>query len=152
MNVKRNLQVAQLSRKIKAFNKLEAMKLSHGWVYATRMAMGMSLEQLGKIMNISPQSVREIEEREREGGISLRNLNEAAKAFGLKLSYGFSSPDKSLEQIINSRARLLAEKIVFRTHKTMQLENQANSKSRLRKAIKEKTGEILDKNIKNLWD
>ena len=54
--------------------------------------------------------------------------------------------------MIELRAYDVAEKIVLRTHKTMQLENQANSKMRLKKAIKARADEITDKNIKYLWD
>lgn len=46
-------------------------------------------------MGISAQSVKEIEQRERDGGVSLKVLNTAAKAFGLKLSYGFSAQVKA---------------------------------------------------------
>ncbi|MFZ4648197.1 MAG: helix-turn-helix domain-containing protein [Patescibacteria group bacterium] len=151
-NLKRKLQLEQLDKKIKAFNKLESFTPSNGWVYATRMALDMSMEQLGKIMGITTSSVSEIEQREREGGISLNSLNEVARAFGLKLTYGFSAPGKSLEKIINERALLIARDIVSRTNVTMNLEKQANSKSRLRKAIKDRAAEIAEKNSKYLWD
>jgi predicted DNA-binding mobile mystery protein A len=151
-NQKRNLQIEQLDRKIKSFSKLNSLTMSRGWVYATRIALGMSLAQLGKKMNITAQSVKEIEQREQAGTISLKTLTEVARAINLKLVYGFSSPEKSLEKMIALRARSLAEKIVSRTHKTMQLEDQANSRTRLRKAIKDRTAEIINKNIKSLWD
>lgn len=151
-NLKRKLQLEQLNKKIKAFNKLESTNISGGWVYATRTVLGMSMEQLGKKMGITAQSVKELEQREKDGVISLNNLNEAAKAFGLKLTYGFSAPNEDLEKIINERALEVARKIVARTNVNMDLENQANSKSRLRKAVKDRAAEILDKNAKCLWD
>lgn len=151
-NLKRKLQLEQLDKKIKAFNKLESFTPSHGWVYATRMALDMSMEQLGKKMGITAQGVKQIEQRERDGGISLNNLNDAAKAFGLKLTYGFSAPGKSLEKIINEKALEIAKNIVLRTNLTMNLESQANSKSRLKKAIKDRAAEIAAENSKCLWD
>lgn len=151
-NKKINLQIEQLDRRIKAFSKLDSSTMSRGWVYATRTALGMSLAQLGKKMSITAQSVKEIEQREQVGAISLKNLNDAAEALNLKLTYGFSATGYSLEKMIELRARNLAEKIILRTHKTMQLEDQANSRSRLRKAIKDRAQEIIDKNIKYLWD
>jgi F0F1-type ATP synthase membrane subunit b/b' len=93
-----------------------------------------------------------MEQREKQGSVSLKNLDEVAKAFGLRLTYGFYSPDKDLKKMIDDRAYKVAEQIVARTHKTMQLENQANSKARLKRAIKERAKEIIDKNIKRLWD
>lgn len=151
-NNKRNLQIEQLDKKIKAFNKLDYSTMSGGWVYVTRTALGMSLAQLGKKMNITAQSVKEIEQREQAGTASLKTLNDVARAFNLKLVYGFSAPEKSLKRMIELRAGALAEKIISRTHKTMQLEDQANSRARLRQAIKDRKTEIIDKNIKYLWD
>ena len=151
-NLKRKLQLEQLNKKIKAFDKLEPASPACGWVYATRTALGMSMEQLGKKMGITAQSVKELEQREKDGVISLNNLNEAAKAFGLKLTYGFSAPNKSLEKMINERALEVAKNIVLRTSQNMNLENQANSKLRLRKAIKNRAEEILEEDTKCLWD
>lgn len=154
-NINRKLQVEQLDKKIKAFNKLETFSPSQGWIYATRIALGMSLEQLGKKMGVSAQAIRGFEQREKNDTLSLKVLNEAAHALNLKLVYGFAVNTinaKSLEKMIELKAHSLAEKIVLRTHKTMQLEDQANSRARLRKAIKTKTQEIIDKNIKLLWN
>ena len=151
-NQKRSLQIEQLDKKIKAFSKVDSFTTSRGWVYATRTALGMSLAQLGKKMGITAQSIKEIEQREQAGTVSLKTLNDVAKALNLKLVYGFSTTRDGLEKMIELKARSLAENIVARTHKTMQLENQANSKMRLRKAIKDRTTEIIDKNIKYLWD
>ena len=145
-------ELEQLDKRLRAFNKLESFAPSRGWAYATRTALGMSLEQLGKKMGISAQAVRGLEQREKEGSISLKSLNDLAQALNSKLVYGFSTNKYSLEKMIGLKARSLAENIVARTHKTMQLEDQANSRMRLRKAIKDRTTEIIDKNIKYLWD
>lgn len=147
-----NLQLEQLDKKIKDFKKVSSLIPPSGWVFSIRLTLKMSLAQLGKKLGISAQSVREMEQRERQGNISLKNLDEVAKVLGLRLVYGFYSPDKSLKKIIDDRAYKMAEQIVARAHKTMQLENQANSQTRLKKAVKERAKEIIDKNIKSLWD
>lgn len=151
-NIGSTLQIEQLDKKLKAFRRLDKLTPSKGWVFAVRTTLGMSLEQLGKKMGTSAQAVKGLEQREKDGSISLKNLDDLAKVFGLRLTYGFYSPDKDLKKIINDRAYKLAEQIVARTHKTMQLENQANSKSRLKRAVKERAEEIVNKNIKRLWD
>jgi predicted DNA-binding mobile mystery protein A len=150
-NSKKNLQIEQLDKKIKVFNHLEKVQLNDGWIKTVRTTLGMSLDQLGNKMNISAQAVRGFEQREKDGTISLNNLNEMAKALGLKLIYGLSAPDKNLKKMIETKALVLAEKIVARTHRTMELENQGNSKLRLKKAVKARAEEIVDKNIKYLW-
>lgn len=147
-----NLQLEQLNKKLRTFKKVSLLTPPSGWIFSVRSSLGMSLVQLGKKMGVSAQSIREMEQREKQGSVSLKNLDDLAKAFGLRLTYGFYSPDKDLKKIINDRAHKVAELIVARTHKTMQLENQANSRARLKRAIKERAGEIIDKNIKRLWD
>jgi transcriptional regulator with XRE-family HTH domain len=62
-----------LDAKILQFKKIENIVLpSSGWVYAIRQALGMSLRQVGNKMGITPQSVKEIEEREQNETISMK--------------------------------------------------------------------------------
>lgn len=147
-----NLQIEQLDKKLKKFNKLNSVKPLSGWIFATRKALGMSLKQLGDKMGMTAQSVKEMEQREYDGTIGLNILNEAAKALGLKLTYGFSTTNQTLEQIIQNQARIKAKQIVLRTNKSMSLENQANSKARIKRAINEQATEIANKRPKYLWD
>lgn len=150
--IKNNLQIKQLDQRIKIFKKTEPFLFGNGWINDVRVALGMSMEQFGKKMKMTAQGVRELERREKNGSISLKNLDKAAQALGLKLSYGFYNPGHNLEGLINHHSRRVAEKIVSRTHRTMQLENQANSKARLKRAIKEKAVELANKKAKIIWD
>jgi len=112
----------------------------------------MSLSQLGGKLGITAQSVKEIEQREKNGSISLKNLKEVAQALNLKLVYGFSAPEKSLSKIIKNQAYHVAENIVARTNRTMQLEKQANSSARIKRAIKDRASEIIANQPRHLWD
>ncbi len=151
-NINRKLQIQQLDKKMKSFNKLASQTPAQGWVYAMRTTLGMSLKQLGKKLGITAQSVRELEQREREGAVSIKTLKEIARVLDLNLVYGFSAPRKNLEKMIEARAQVIAKNIVSRTNRTMELENQANSRTRLRRAVKERATEIINNNIKQLWD
>ena len=146
------MAIKQLDQKIKAFKKTEFFVFPGGWINTVRVSLGMSLAQMGKKMKMTAQGVRELENREVNGSISLKNLDKAAQALGLKLNYGFYNPGKNLEEMINCSARGAAEKIVMRTHRRIDLEDQANSKSRLKRAIKEKTIELVDKKAQSIWD
>ena len=112
----------------------------------------MTLRQLGVRLKISPQSVREMEEREANGSITLNGLKEAARMRDMKLIYGFIPSEESLEKMIEKRAREIATEIVMRTSVSMKLEDQENSKARLRKAIENQTEEIMHSMPKYLWD
>jgi predicted DNA-binding mobile mystery protein A len=147
------LLIEQLDRKLIPFKDLEAIVIPpKGWINTTRTALKMSLRQLGNRLNISPQSVKELENRESNGSLTIKSLKEAGLALNLKLVYGFVPMDGSIEKIIENRAFELAREIVARTSQSMKLENQENKEERLKKAIEIKAREIIDKMPKILWD
>ncbi len=103
-------------------------------------------------MNKSPQSVKEIEEREANGSITLKTLREVGASLEMKLVYGFVPVNHSIEKMINQRAFEMAKEIVTRTSQTMQLEDQENTKKRIEAAIKNRADEIKRKMPRHLWD
>ncbi len=152
-NNKLHLLLQQTDKKIETFKNLkETVIPSKGWINTFRNSLKMSLRQLGDRLHISPQSVKEIEEREANGTITLNSLRDAANAMDMKLVYGFVSKHESLEQMIEKRARELAAEIVMRTHATMTLEDQQNSKKRIEQAIAHKTAEIKFEMPRYLWN
>ncbi len=152
-NQQQQLQIQQLENKLNQFKILENSSIPpKGWINAIRTALGMSLRQLGNQLDISLQSVKEIEEREVSGSITLKNLNEAAKAMNMKLVYGLVPVNGSLHEMIEKKAMEIATEIVKRTSDSMALEDQKNSNTRLAKAIQEKAAELKRTIPKYLWD
>jgi predicted DNA-binding mobile mystery protein A len=150
---KQKLLIEQLDRKMQLFKPLELLAIpSQGWIYSIRTALKMSLRQLAVRMNITAQSMKEIENREREGGLSLKGLNEVAKALNMRFVYGFIPLDDSIEKMIEKQALKIATEVVMRTSNTMSLEDQENSQIRLEKAIKVRTEEIKNEIPRYLWD
>ena len=123
-----------------------------GWIYSIRKALNMSLRQLGKRMNITPQSMKEIEEREKSGTVSIKVLKQVASALNTKFIYGYVPNDDSLEKMIEKRALTLAKEIVNRTSNNMRLEDQENSSERIEVAINEKTKDIIANMPRYLWE
>jgi predicted DNA-binding mobile mystery protein A len=147
------IQFQQLNEKLAQLTVLQHVNVPPiGWIKAIRNGIGMSMEQLGKKLSITKQGVMDIEKREKEGAITIKSMQELAKALDLKFVYGFVTNADSLEQMIENRALEIATKIVERTSTTMKLEDQANSKERIEKAIKERASEIINKTPKILWD
>jgi predicted DNA-binding mobile mystery protein A len=147
------LQFQQLNEKMDQLNGLQHVIVPPiGWIKAIRNGIGMSMEQLGKKLSITKQGVMDIEKREKEGAITIKSMQEIAKAMDTQFVYGFVPKTGSLEQMIEYRALEIASKIVERTSTTMKLEDQANSKERIEKAIKERATEIINKTPKILWD
>jgi predicted DNA-binding mobile mystery protein A len=96
--------------------------------------------------------MKEIEQREKDGSITLKNLREAGKALDMELVYGFIPKEESLEKMIEKKAYEIAREIVMRTSHSMMLEDQENSKQRIEKAIKERAEEIKNEMPGYLWD
>lgn len=150
---KRTLQLQQITDKMLVFNNLQKTPIPpSGWIKAARMALGMSMQQLGKKLSITKQSVQDVERREQEGVITIKALREAANALDMQLVYGFVPKDGSLEALIERKAAELATRIVERAAATMVLEDQANSQKRIQKAIQERTASIKAEMPKALWD
>lgn len=114
----------------------------HWYVYGT----------IGQKLSITKQGVMDMEKREKEGAITIKSMQEIAKAMDMQFVYGFVPNAGSLEQMIEMQALEMATKIVERTSNSMKLEDQANSKERIEKAIKERAEEIINKTPKILWD
>ena len=152
-NNKQQLLLQQTEKKIQVFKELKTITTpTKGWINTFRIALKMSLRQLGHRLQIAPQSVKEIEVREANGTITLKSLRDVANALDMQLVYGFVSKHESLEQMIEKRAKELAKEIVLRTHNTMTLEDQQNSAERIEQAIAQKTAEIKYEMPKYLWD
>src|SRR5579872_5927582 len=102
---KQRIVIEQADRKLLLLKPLMKVPVpQRGWVHSIRAALKMSLRQLGSRLNISAQSVKEIEEREANGSITLRSLREVANALDMKLVYGFVPKEESIEKMIEKRA------------------------------------------------
>ena len=149
----KSLQLQQLNNKMLGFASLKQVAIPPtGWIKAIRTALGMSMQQLGNKLSISKQGILDIENREKEGSITIKSLKEIGRVLDMQFVYGFVPNDGSLDALIEKRATELATKIVMRTSNTMKLEDQGNSNERLKKAIIERTTEIKNKMPKILWD
>ena len=139
--------------KLNPFSVLKSeIKPDNGWVNAIRVSIKMSLRQLGERLHITPQGVRDLEKREKEGAITINTLKEVGRVLDMDLVYGFISRHNSLEEMIEERAREIAEEVVLKTRQNMQLDNPGKSENDIKKAIQQKTYEISSKMPSNLWD
>lgn len=149
----RKLQIEQLSNKLKPYISVDkVIRPSIGWVKTIRTSLGMSLEQLGDKLGITKQSAQNLEKREADGSITIKALEDAARVMEMKLVYGFVPIEGSIAKMIEKKARMLATEIVNRTSGNMKLEDQENSPERIKRAIEERTKELMEEMPKILWD
>jgi len=152
-DLKLKLLIEQLDRKFEKLSSIDSLVTpSEGWIYAIRTALKMNLRQLGAKLNITAQSVKEIEFREKNGAITLSTLKDVGNALDMRLVYGFIPKEKTLNAMIEKRALEIAEMIVLRTSTTMSLEDQENTMQRIKQAIEDMADEIKREMPKYLWD
>ena len=143
----------ETQEKLNPFSVLKSeTKPDKGWVNTIRVSIKMSLRQLGERLHITPQGVRDLEKREKEGAITINTLKEVARVLDMDLVYGFISRHNSLEEMIEERAREIAEDVVLKTQQTIQLDNPKKHENHIKKAIEQKTYEISSTMPSYLWD
>lgn len=149
----KSLLIKHFDKKVNKFIKNNPLQTpATGWINTIRNLLGMSLRQFGQKLKINPASANEIEQREKEGSITLNSLKEAAENLGMDVVYYLIPKDGSIEKFIEKRANEIAHEIVMRTSQSMKLEEQENNPKRIATAIKEKTEEIKSTMPKYLWD
>ena len=152
-DLNKKLIIEQLDRKLEKLAVLNDLEISpKGWINAIRAGLNMSLVQLAKRLKKTSVSVKEIEQREEDKGITLKKLTEVAEALNCHFVYAFIPKDGSLEKLIEKRSLEVAKEIVMRTSQTMKLEDQENSEERINKAIKDRAEKIKNELPKYLWD
>ena len=134
----------------KILNKYKDMpEFPHGYIREIRDALGMSSYQFAEWLGVSQPTALEMEQSEKSGAISLKNLRRAAEALGCKLVYALV-PETSLQQSVLDRARSLAvadSEVVFRS---MGLEQQSTNSAEQDELINELAQEWLLK-PRELW-
>ena len=153
MRNKKLLALQQLDRRLEPFLGTEKVTIpSEGWISNIRNSLNITLEQLGKKLGMGKTGVKNLEERESKGTISIKYLEEVGQALNMKFVYGFVSNEGSFENLVEAKAYALAKKIVSRTNQNMALEDQAVEVKHLNQAIEELASEIKKDVRKTIWD
>jgi predicted DNA-binding mobile mystery protein A len=139
----------------KRFSDLSAFKKFQrppkGWLRAIRDALGMTTTQYARRLGVSQPRIVELEKSEQNGNLTLNTLQRAAEALGCRLVYVLL-PEQPLEETINKKAKLLAERQSLAIEQTMRLENQAVKDKGAARALRRQMVEELLHHPKRLWD
>ncbi len=115
MRNQRKLLIEQLDRKLKPFSGSELVIVpKNGWINTIRTTLNITLEQIGKKLNMTKQGAKRIEESEAAGTITINSLKEVGNALEMKFVYGFIPYDGSIDSLLDRKSRILAEKIILR--------------------------------------
>jgi predicted DNA-binding mobile mystery protein A len=153
MRNKRILLIEQLDQKLQPFSQSRMILVpERGWIHTIRTTLNMTMAQLGAKLNITRQGVKRIEESEANGTITLNSLKNVANAMDLKFVYALLPKNGTIDDLIETKAEKLAQKIVLRTNQNMKLEGQGIGDDKINKTIKDLAVEIKRELRKSLWD
>ncbi len=114
----------KLDIKIEMFGKSDETSIpTIGWIKAIRISIGMTLKQLAIKMNVSMQNVNQLEQREKDGAITINKLKETASALNMKLVYGFIPNEGTLQKLYEKRAEQLASESEMKTSNSDEFED-----------------------------
>jgi len=152
---KKNIKTQRklINSKLKLWSRVKTERVPPvGWIKALRGAFGMTTYQFAKKLGVNQATAQRYEKREVEGKITLELLKKAADAMECRLIYAFVPKDEfsEIEEIIDSKAKELALKILTNVEHTMKLEKQGSefNKNDLEELIKD----LKDSFDSRIWD
>lgn len=122
-----------------------------GWIRTLRDALRMTSRQLAQRLKIDQSQVIKIEQREKEGKITLATLKRVADALDCDLVYCLV-PRTTLVKMIEKQATKFAKKQMQDTNHTMMLEQQQISQKKQKELLEEIIQDIISHPPRNLWD
>lgn len=153
MRNKKKILIEQLDKKLDKFKDAATIPLPQkGWINTIRTTLKMTRKQLGLQLKLTKGAVQKIEEREATGQITINKLKDVGEALDMQFVYGFVPKDGSIANLINSKAEILARKIVMRTNQNMKLEDQGVGAEKIDESVKELASEIKREMRRALWD
>ena len=123
-----------------------------GWIQAVRLALGMSLRQLGKRLGISASAVTNFERRELAETISLATLKKTAQSMDMELVYYFKPRTGSISATLEKQAQKKAQEILTQSNQPMRLENQETNPASQKLELERLTKDLLYRMPSQLWD
>ena len=146
------LKLKQMEELLQPLRRLARAQVPReGWVRAVREALGMSAAQLAARINVTRQTVRDLEHSEATGKITLESLNRLAAALGCRVIYALV-PEKPLDEMQRARAREIADSLVKPVSHSMKLEAQSISEREEQRQKDQIERKLLEGDPRKLWD
>jgi len=150
----RRLEIDRLDKHLRSFGAAESgLRATSfgGWIATLRAALGMSAAQLAERLGVSRAAVYKLEQREKGGNVTLKQLDKAAEALECEVVYALI-PKKSLEQTIRDRARQKAEQQLRAANASMGLEAEGVEDTDFAAAVTSASSYTEALTDRHLWD
>ncbi len=131
--------------------RIEAPRPRDGWIRSIRESLGMSAAQLGRRLGVCRQRIAQVEKDELPGNVTLKSMTQLADAMDCVFVY-WVVPKTSLEEIVRSQAKKIAEASVDRTAQAMSLEGQAITEQDRAELIEGAIDALLNDDKARLWE
>ncbi len=122
-----------------------------GWLCTARKALQMSGAQLSRRLGVSRAQVSKTEKKELSGSVTIKTMQQMAEAMGCRFVYTIV-PEKSVEDLVQARAKVKATALVERTNKHMALEGQTLSSQQIQFEIERLQRDMLNMPPFDFWD
>ena len=153
--VLKKLRRKQLNQLYRILSPLKKTKLPSGsWLNDVREALGITATQLAERLGVKRQVLNGIEKSEASGSIMLKTLRRAAEAMDCEVIYLVvpRNQERSLDSLLEQRARVVAKEIIRKVSHTMALEDQEVSEQEQERQIRETADELVRTLDKRLWE
>ncbi|MUZ74903.1 mobile mystery protein A [Agrobacterium vitis] len=124
---------------------------SEGWITTMRKALGMTGTQMGKRVGITRAAISQSERNERDGVITVQQMQKLAEAMGGRYVHAIILP-KPIDEILLEQARKKATATIKRSSAHMALESQSLSKAQNRIEIERLAQQLLLSQPSDFWD
>lgn len=122
-----------------------------GWIATLRKALAMSGPQLAKRAGITKAAIYQAERNEREGAITLNQMQKMAEALGGRFVYAVVLHER-VDDVLKAQALENAEGIVRRASSHMALEQQSLSPEQTQIEIDRLADSMIRHMPPNFWE
>jgi predicted DNA-binding mobile mystery protein A len=145
------LRLAQIERALEAYVSIKGrIPPPGGWLRSIRESLGRSIRSQAGILGLAPATLQHSETSEAEDRITLGQLRKLAHGLDCELVYALI-PSKPLHDMVEERARDLADQEVMAVSHMMALEDQQPSEAFLKRKVAERQAELLAGSWNRLW-
>lgn len=123
-----------------------------GWLTTMRKALGMSAPQLAQRAQVSRSAIYQAERKEREGGITIRQMEKLADSLGGRFVYAIVPNEGGVRAHLRAQAHAKATSIVRRASSHMALEKQSLPDRQVSKEIERLADNLARDLPPGLWD
>ncbi len=153
MNVKDTARKQYVQIVDRTARQLEPLKRpSEGWLSMLRKALGMSGAQVAARAGVSRNAVYQAERNERDGAITINQMQKLAEAMGGHFVYAIVPDDGRVENVIRAQARRKAEARIQRASAHMALEKQSLTTKQTAQRIEDLADELIRAMPSDFWE